>query len=885
MASIPLDSTVGFLLQNLEEFIKYNANLIGGAEDGFKSLSQELGFLKSCLQKCMENCSDDSILESLADNVRNLVHEAEDAIETYIVLASKQRGRTWTKKALNVVDHTMEIRNLAKKIKSISSKVEEFYKNKLQFIASQTPPRTPERGIRKPPIDDIVVGLEDETEKLIELLTEGTEQLEVISIVGMLGLGKTTIAKKVFNHPTIEYHFSIRTFVEVSQDYRKNEMFLKILRTFTRITDEMRSMSDDDLAILIRQNLKKRQYLIVLDDVWTTQAWDDLKDDFPNSGVGSRILITTREKPVAEYARKKIDPHFLRFLNPEESRELLRRKVFGENTCPTDLEEHEAPILQRCGGLPLSIVVVAGVLTNNRYEVRWWKKVAEGVENCSRTAELQIDYVINLSFNNLPYRVKPCFLYLGVFREDFEIPVRTLLQLWVSEGFIPPSNGNRSLEDVAEDYLEDMVDRSLVMVLGRRSNGQLKAIRIHDTLRDFCKNHGRKESLFREIRTLEQATNSSGSTSFDNDRRHCVNSYVLDYVKHQPAGKHVRSLLTFAKEELNLPVEYHTSFIPKTCELLRVLEVRKIRLSRFPSQVFNLYLLKYIAITCDLKILPKEISNLWNLQTLIVNTSAPSLDIKADLWKIARLRHLDTNVSTSLLAKTKADSSININIQTISALSPVSCQKEVFERAPMLKKLGICGKLVPIMEGNAASNLFGSLQKLEFLENLKLLNTDTTAKLLVLPNESNFPSNLTKLTLLNTKLDWKYMSTLGKLKKLEVLKLKENAFEGTSWTTENGGFQRLKVLHIGSTDLTVWKASASHFPKLTHLFLRHCIKLEKIPSGLADIPTLKLMDLYCNDKSVALSARELQRAKLQVLAQDKNAKDSVFKLSIYPPEL
>ena len=146
----------------------------------------------------------------------------------------------------------------------------------------------------------------------------------------------------------------------------------------------------------------------------------------------------------------------------------------------------------------------------------------------------------------------------------------------------------------------------------------------------------------------------------------------------------------------------------------------------------------------------------------------------------------------------------------------------------------------------------------------------------MLPGENMFPSKLSILTLFNTLLDWKHMSTLGKLKNLEVLKLNDNAFEGIMWETEDGGFKHLKVLHIGATNLTVWKASASSFPILTTLYLKHCNNLEAIPRGLEGISTLQMIDLYCNNPPVANSARRLQVAKLQ--AKKK------FKLSVYPPD-
>lgn len=730
--------------------------------------------------------------------------------------------------------------------------------------------------------EDNVVGFEDEAKKVIELLTGESEQLEVISIIGMLGLGKTTLAKKVLNDPKIEYEFYTRVFVNVSQEYERKEVFLNILGAFTQLTPDITLLDDVRLSELLREQLKNRRYLIVMDDVWTTEAWDSLKVVFPKNNKRSRVLITSRNNPVAIHANPnpKLEPHHLRFLYRRESRELLRRKVFGENSCPPELEEYELRILEKCDGLPLAIVVVAGILLNHRERTDWWKKVADGVNDYVARDQSQSNEVIKLSFDHMPYRLRPCFLYFGVFREDFEIPVWRLIRLWIAEGFIQ-QDGDMTLEDIAEDYLEELVDRNLVMVGKRRSNGQIKTCRIHDTLRDFCKKEAMKENLFQEIKRFNPATFLSEHPTLDTYRRLCINSNVLDYITCKPSAQRVRSFLSFAKDEIIMPLDLIPS-IPKAFKLLRVLDIRSIIFSRFPVDLLYLVLLKYIALSSNFKLLPEKISNLRNMQTIIIETSSRTLEIRADICKMALLRHVHTNASTCLL-KSKGESSANVNLQTLSTISPESCTKELFEKTPNLRKLGIFGKLATVIQVNGESSLFDSIVHLDSLENLKLLNDDITYKLHALPHENNFPRKLTKLTLLNTLLDWRHMSTLGKLQNLEVLKLKDNAFQGELWETKEV-FRRLKVLYIGSMNLVVWRATANNFPILTSLFLRHCSKLEAVPHGLADVSSLLNIDLYCTNPSVASSARKIQLLKLKVQAQEKNYKNTGFWLSVYPPD-
>lgn len=237
-----------------------------------------------------------------------------------------------------------------------------------------------------------------------------------------------------------------------------------------------------------------------------------------------------------------------------------------------------------------------------------------------------------------------------------------------------------------------------------------------------------------------------------------------------------------------------------------------------------------------------------------------------------------------ILQNPKEESSVNPNLQTLATISPESCSVEVFTKTPKLKKLGICGKLAKLLEPTGQSNFSNCLIRLQELENLKLLNDDIKSKLLSLPPDNVFPKQLVRLTLMNTLLDWRHMSILGRLEKLEVLKLKDNAFQGELWETEQGGFRNLKVLHIGSTNLVRWKSAASHFPQLRSLFLRHCTALEAVPHELGEISTLQKIDLYCTNPRVATSARKIEVLKLKVQARDRNNRGAGFKFSVYPPD-
>ncbi|XP_051144790.1 putative late blight resistance protein homolog R1A-10 [Andrographis paniculata] len=886
------DAAVEFLLENLKQLLLYNASLILDIKDQVEFLYNDLCLFKAFLKDSTEKRRSNQILKELVKQIRDVVYEAEDAIDTFVATKAHHKARKVIEKMIHILDYNATLRQLAKKIEKIRAKVKDIYDNKKFGFEALTDPDGAGKGTKekKPPIveEDNVVGFEDEATKVIGLLKGGSDGLEVISIVGMPGLGKTTLAKMVYRDPRTEFEFYRRAWVYVSQEYSRKEVFLNILGHFTQITDAINKMTDEMLAKKLYEELGKGKYLIVMDDVWTEAAWTDLKVAFPKNNKGSRILITSRIKNVGKHANPNRDPHDLRFLTNDESWRLLQRKALGEENCPEELVQYGKRIANECGGLPLAIVVIGGILLEKGPD--WWETVANKVDAyIAMGQDRRMNEFISLSYNHLPYHLKSCFIYFGMFPEDFEIPVWKLVRLWIAEGFIQEQQG-MTLEDIAEEYLEDLVNRNLVMVGRFRSNGKIKTCRIHDMLHEFCKTEAAEENFFQEIKHSDQGTHSSTNLALEKYRRLCIHTRVLSYIASKPHGPRVRSFLCFSAEENILPVELN-SHIPGSFMLLRVLDAKSLIFGRFPNDLTQLVHLRYIVLSSDFKVIPATLSCLWNIQTFVIETSHRTLDIRADIWKMIHLRHVKTNASTSLPSplsksrKSKDDALMIGSLQTLSMISPESCSEEVFARVPNLNVLGIRGQVSMLLENRSGSMLFDSLGKLSHLENLKLLNDvfprpPSEGKLMTLPLSYKFPPKLKKLTLSDTLLDWKHMSILGRLDNLQILKLKDNAFEGDWWQPEDGGFRALRVLHIGRTKLETWNASAHHFPRLRHLFLKHCSHLEALPLGFAEISTLQLVDLYCTTRSAAESARKIQRKK----QEGQNNGGTRFKLCIYPPE-
>ncbi|KAK4715215.1 hypothetical protein R3W88_013553 [Solanum pinnatisectum] len=326
-----------------------------------------------------------------------------------------------------------------------------------------------------------IVGFEDETAELMHQLVWGTKHLDVVALVGMPGIGKTTMAKRLYTHNDITSRFEVCSWCTISQVYNKRKTKLELLSNLVPPNENTRIRSNDELADELRRCLLRKRYFIVIDDLWSTDAWDDLKRCFPDNYSGSRIILTTRQDRVASYTKVFSAPHCLRLFTDEESWFLLQKNVFGEESSPPKLDVIGMQIAQYCGGLPLAIILVAGVLAKlDKDEVRW-EEVAYDLSSCISGDKQKYMDIINLS---LPNHLTNGFLYFGKHFED-EILVRELIQLWIAEEFAV-GNQFKSAEDVAKDYVKELIDSNLVMVVRRNFFGEVKAIGMHDLLREFC---------------------------------------------------------------------------------------------------------------------------------------------------------------------------------------------------------------------------------------------------------------------------------------------------------------------------------------------------------------------------------------------------------------
>ncbi|WMV31428.1 hypothetical protein MTR67_024813 [Solanum verrucosum] len=551
MSDGPLFMTL--LLTNLNNLVNSNAYSVS-------LIKEEIGLLKEDLEiiRSFFGYVEQELHRDLWTRFLDVAYEAQHGINSIL---ARDHGLL---QLIFILPDTIE------KIMLVKREVQEKILKSSGIIVANVPNKLVERNSSST-VGKIIVGFEEETEWIIRKLTSGPAEIDVISIVGMPGIGKTTMAYRVYNDKSIVDHFDVCAWCTVDQERNEKKLLQKIFNQVIGLKERFSEDDiDDDVDDNLRKNLCGKRYLIVLDDLWDTATLEELTRPFPEFRKGSRVILTSRKKEVALHGKYHSDPLYLQLLKSEESWELLEKKVFGEERCPDELKDVGKMIARKCDGLPLVLDLIGGVISRKEKKEALWLEVLNNLSSFIFKDEEEVVKFIQLSYDHLADHVKPCFICLARYPKGEDIMISELKDLWISHGFVQQIE-MRS----AEEVVDELISSSLVIPFDN------SICKIQDLVHDFCYIKYRKEKLFDFIGGSNDWSSSGmmarGITirydqrlfDLDEDNKSLVSSRVvlredidnlLDFIERLNSGR-VRTSLDI--EELTLKL----TFVSAVCGL------------------------------------------------------------------------------------------------------------------------------------------------------------------------------------------------------------------------------------------------------------------------------------------------------------------------------
>ncbi|XP_043689945.1 disease resistance protein RPH8A-like [Telopea speciosissima] len=882
------ERAVTFLIGKLGSLISQESNFLGGVETQIVSLHDELEWINSFLRDADEKRRRYRRVNVWVSQVRNLAYDAENIIDLFMLEVVQQRQRNIVLRFMGYPKHLFTLHKFGNQIEDIKRRIGEISANKSKYgietlEAGGTSAHLNDglaRKVRKAAMEDEidVIGFEKHIEELAILLKQEESRQLVVSIVGMGGIGKSTLVKTVYNRSDVKNTFDSYAWIYVSQEYRVEDLLSGAITQLMRLTyekkEELETKNVQALRQMLFNYLKERRCLLVFDDVWRREDWDTLKVAFlaQDEGKQQRVVLTTRNVEVAKHADPLTAPYELRPLGDQESFKLFSHKVFQshvgseERSYSKKMEDLGRKLVAKCGGLPLAIVVLGGLLSTKEKTPSVWSKVLQSVNWQLNQGPQQCMDILALSYTDLPYYLQSCFLYVGLFPEDHKIHSKKLIRLWVAEDFIQ-QRGDETMEDVAEEYLEELTERSMIQVASRRSDGGVETCRVHDLLRDLAVSEAKKDKLL-------EIYGSNCSNSLNRFRRLAIHSNNGTHHISSSSLYHLHSLLCFSKGlHKKLWKGLYVGF-----NLLRVLDIEDVKhLNSLPKEIGGLVLLKYLNLRgTNVRRTPHSMGNLCNLQTLDLSYTRIT-HIPKEIWSMQQLRHLYCFYiwSPSSLVKCVANvvNEIGLScscpprIDNLRDLQTLWLHADNWiegglDKLTNLRELRIRGDLA--LHTKALTDSIVKLKKLQVLDlwnqsqnanplplvsfshHVHLYNMNLRGCLEKIPDPMDFPPYLTELRLScsHLKQDDQPMATLKKLPNLKILILGWNIFEGKEMICSVGGFAKLQILElIGLYNLEDLKVEQGAFPCLKVLTISWCKQLKMLSDGLPYITTLQELNI------------------------------------------
>ncbi|AES69770.1 putative disease resistance RPP13-like protein 1 isoform X1 [Medicago truncatula] len=635
-----------------------------------KQLQTTLLVLQAVLDDADEKQINNPAVKQWLDDLKDAIFDAEDLLNqiSYESLRCKVENTQSTNKTSQVWSFLSSpfntiYREINSQMKTMCDNLQIFAQNKdilgLQTKSARIFHRTPSSSVVN---ESFMVGRKDDKEIITNMLlsksSTSNNNIGVVAILGMGGVGKTTLAQIAYNDEKVQEHFDLKAWACVSEDFDILRVTKTLLESVTSRAWENNNL--DFLRVELKKTLRAKRFLFVLDDLWNDNYndWDELVTPLINGNSGSRVIVTTRQQKVAEVAHT-FPIHKLEVLSNEDTWSLLSKHAFGsENFCDNKCSNLEAigrKIARKCVGLPIAAKTLGGVLRSKRDAKEWTEVLNNKIWNLPNDNVLP---ALLLSYQYLPSQLKRCFSYCSIFPKDYSLNRNQLVLLWMAEGFLDHSKDEKPIEEVGDDCFAELLSRSLIQQLHVDTRGE------RFVMHDFVN----------ELATLVSGK-SCYRVEFGGDAsknvRHCsYNQEQYDIAKKFKLFHKLKCLRTFLPccswRNFNyLSIKVVDDLLP-TLGRLRVLSLSKYtNITMLPDSIGSLVQLRYLDLShTQIKGLPDTICNLYYLQTLILSFCSKLIELPEHVGKLINLRHLDI-IFTGITEMPKQIVELE-NLQTLS---------------------------------------------------------------------------------------------------------------------------------------------------------------------------------------------------------------------------
>jgi hypothetical protein len=590
------------------------------------------------------------------DELEDLAYDADDILDEFATEALRR-------KLVNAEPSTSKVRkfiptccvgltpssimfdaNMRSKIKGINTRLQEIVtqKNNLQLrdcVEGRTKTTSSSALTTSLVNEGHVYGRDEDKKAIVKLLLSAESsdaQLSVIPILGMGGMGKTTLVQLAYNDDDVNRYFDLKAWGCVSEDFNIVKVTKEIIQS---VTSEPYDVNDLNLLqVKLKEKLSGKKFLVILDDVWNENYndWTKLRCPFEFGAPGSKIVITTRNDRVSS-TMGTTQAYMLKELSNDACLTVFTQNALGTTdfSAHPELEEVGRKILERCKGLPLAAKALGGLLRTIHDRNKWEDVLNNKIWDMS-DENSDVLPTLKLSYLYLPSHLKRCFAYCSLFPKDYEFEEKELVLLWMAEGLVQETK-RKPMEELGFEHFHDLHRRSFF----QQSSSNESLFVMHDLINDLA-----RWAAGGSCYILEDTMGGNKQPEISKKVRHLsyIRQFFDGFQKFEdfPEDMHLRTFLPLPIKDWGYLTNHVPSCILPKLRYLRVLSLGGYRIFELPSSIGELKHLRYLNISgAKIRSLPESTSSLYNLQTLILKGCSRLIKLPEKIGNLVNLRHLD----------------------------------------------------------------------------------------------------------------------------------------------------------------------------------------------------------------------------------------------------